>query len=76
MVDMPSGELRYLGTSRCAMPLGSCRKAARMVKLEGGGELAETIRQLSRNGVPVCAHLGLMPQSVHKLGGYGVQGRE
>ncbi|MEE4376729.1 MAG: 3-methyl-2-oxobutanoate hydroxymethyltransferase [Candidatus Competibacteraceae bacterium] len=49
---------------------------AQMVKLEGGGELVETIRQLSRNGVPVCAHLGLLPQSVHKLGGYSVQGRE
>jgi len=36
----------------------------------------ETVRQLSRNGVPVCMHLGLLPQSVHKLGGYRVQGRE
>jgi len=34
------------------------------------------VRQLSRNGIPVCAHLGLLPQSVHKLGGYKVQGRE
>jgi hypothetical protein len=49
---------------------------AHMVKLEGGGYLAETVRQLSRNGIPVCAHLGLLPQSVHKLGGYKVQGRE
>lgn len=49
---------------------------AQMVKLEGGGYLAETVRQLSRNGIPVCAHLGLLPQSVHKLGGYKVQGRE
>ena len=49
---------------------------AHMVKLEGGGFLAETVRQLSRNGIPVCAHLGLLPQSVHKLGGYKVQGRE
>jgi 3-methyl-2-oxobutanoate hydroxymethyltransferase len=49
---------------------------AQIVKLEGGGELVEIVRQLSRNGVPVCAHLGLLPQSVHKLGGYGVQGRE
>ena len=46
------------------------------VKLEGGGWLVETVRQLSRNGIPVCAHLGLLPQSVHKLGGYKVQGRE
>ena len=49
---------------------------AQMVKLEGGGWLVETVRQLSRNGIPVCAHLGLLPQSVHKLGGYKVQGRE
>ena len=49
---------------------------AQMVKLEGGGWLAETVRQLSRNGIPVCAHLGLLPQSIHKLGGYKVQGRE
>jgi 3-methyl-2-oxobutanoate hydroxymethyltransferase len=49
---------------------------AQMVKLEGGGWLVETVRQLSRNGIPVCAHLGLLPQSVHKLGGYRVQGRE
>ncbi len=49
---------------------------AHMVKLEGGGVLVETVRQLSRNGIPVCAHLGLLPQSVHKLGGYKVQGRE
>ena len=49
---------------------------AQIVKLEGGGRLAETVRQLSRNGIPVCAHLGLLPQSVNKLGGYKVQGRE
>jgi 3-methyl-2-oxobutanoate hydroxymethyltransferase len=49
---------------------------AHIVKLEGGAELCELVRQLSRNGIPVCAHLGLLPQSVHKLGGYKVQGRE
>ncbi len=49
---------------------------AHIVKLEGGGWLADAVRQLSRNGIPVCAHLGLLPQSVHKLGGYKVQGRE
>ncbi len=49
---------------------------AHIVKLEGGGWLADTVRQLSRNGMPVCVHLGLLPQSVHKLGGYRVQGRE
>ena len=49
---------------------------AQMVKLEGGSALADSVRQLNRNGVPVCAHLGLLPQSIHKLGGYRVQGRE
>ncbi|MFO1371106.1 MAG: 3-methyl-2-oxobutanoate hydroxymethyltransferase [Candidatus Competibacteraceae bacterium] len=49
---------------------------AHMVKLEGGAFLVETVRQLSRHGIPVCAHLGLLPQSVYKLGGYKVQGRD
>ena len=46
-----------------------------MVKLEGGAAQAETIRQLSAQGVAVCAHLGLLPQSVNKIGGYKVQGK-
>jgi 3-methyl-2-oxobutanoate hydroxymethyltransferase len=49
---------------------------AAMVKLEGGAVLAETVAQLTRFGAPVCAHLGLLPQSVHQLGGYRVQGRD
>lgn len=49
---------------------------AHVVKLEGGTEQVETVRQLSCRGVPVCAHIGLQPQSIHKLGGYRVQGRE
>ena len=50
---------------------------AQMVKLEGGTpQHLEAVRRLSAQGVPVCAHLGLLPQSVHKLGGYRVQGRE
>lgn len=48
---------------------------AQMVKLEGGAAQLETVRQLTRQGVPVCGHLGLLPQSVHVLGGYRVQGR-
>lgn len=48
---------------------------AHMVKLEGGAWLEETIRMLSERGVPVCAHLGLTPQSVNKFGGFRVQGR-
>ena len=49
---------------------------AHMVKLEGGAPQVATVSQLAHHGVPVCAHLGLQPQSVHKLGGYRVQGRD
>ena len=49
---------------------------AHMVKLEGGAVMAETIAFLTSRGIPVCAHLGLLPQSVNQLGGYRVQGRE
>ena len=48
---------------------------AQMVKLEGGKVMAETIRFLVERGIPVCAHVGLIPQSVHQLGGYRVQGK-
>lgn len=50
--------------------------SAEMVKLEGGREQVEAVRRLTGAGVPVCAHLGLQPQTVHKLGGYRVQGRD
>ncbi len=46
------------------------------VKLEGGREYAETIRRITLAGIPVMAHLGLTPQSVHQFGGYKVQGKE
>ncbi|WP_250656488.1 3-methyl-2-oxobutanoate hydroxymethyltransferase [Alkalimarinus coralli] len=49
---------------------------AHLIKIEGGDWLCETISMLSERGIPVCAHLGLTPQSVNKLGGYKVQGRE
>ena len=49
---------------------------AHMVKLEGGAVQLEVIRQITAQGIPVCGHLGLLPQSVHKLGGYRVQGRD
>jgi len=49
---------------------------AHVVKLEGGQAQLEVIRRLTEQGIPVCGHLGLLPQSVHKLGGYRVQGRE
>jgi 3-methyl-2-oxobutanoate hydroxymethyltransferase len=51
------------------------RAGAHMVKLEGGGWLCETVRFLTERGIPVFAHLGLTPQSVHQLGGFKVQGK-
>jgi len=49
---------------------------AMMVKLEGGEGQIEVVEHLARHDIPVCAHLGLKPQSVHKIGGFKVQGRE
>ena len=75
MADMPfmSGATleRALNAAHTLMQAG-----ANLVKLEGAGWLAETISVLKRNGIPVCAHLGLTPQSVNAFGGYRVQGRE
>jgi 3-methyl-2-oxobutanoate hydroxymethyltransferase len=48
---------------------------AAMVKVEGAGPVLDVIRALARHDIPVCAHLGLTPQSVHKLGGYRLQGK-
>ena len=49
---------------------------AMMIKLEGGDGQIEIVEHLARHDIPVCAHLGLKPQSVHKIGGFRVQGRE
>lgn len=49
---------------------------AKMVKLEGGAIQADIVEFLTQRGVPVCGHLGLQPQLIHKLGGFKVQGRE
>ena len=48
---------------------------AHMVKIEGGAPQLDTVRHLTARAVPVCGHLGLMPQSIHQLGAYKVQGR-
>lgn len=63
---------RALDSSQRAMQDGG----AKMVKLEGGREQASIVEYLSVRGVPVCAHLGLRPQFVHKMGAMKVQGRE
>jgi len=49
---------------------------AHMVKIEGGAPQVDTVRHLTERAVPVCGHLGLLPQSIHQLGGYRVQARE
>lgn len=49
---------------------------AQMVKIEGGEVVAETVRVLTAQGIPVCGHLGLLPQSIHRLGGFRYQGRD
>lgn len=49
---------------------------AQMVKIEGGIDMAETTRFLTSRGIPVCAHVGLTPQSVHQFGGYRIQGKD
>lgn len=48
---------------------------ASAVKLEGGAEVAEHIRAMTKSDIPVLAHLGLTPQSIHRMGGYKVQGK-
>jgi 3-methyl-2-oxobutanoate hydroxymethyltransferase len=52
------------------------KAGAQMVKLEGGGWTGPSVRALVARGIPVCAHLGFTPQSVHALGGYRIQGRD
>ncbi len=76
MVDMPF--LSYTTVEVALANAGALMKqaGAQMVKLEGGSDQADIVSALSRHGIPVCAHLGLQPQRVHKLGGYRVQGRE
>ena len=52
------------------------RAGAQIVKLEGGAWIANTTRLLAERGIPVCAHMGLTPQSVNRIGGFHVQGRD
>ncbi len=74
-------DLPFLSYTRPEQALAASRRllaegGAAMVKLEGAGVMLEVIQALTQRDVPVCAHLGLTPQSVMKLGGYKVQGRE
>ena len=74
--DLPFGS--YHASKEQALHSASVlmQAGAHMVKLEGGGWTTETVHFLVERGIPVCAHLGLTPQTVHALGGYRVQGRD
>ncbi len=74
IADLPFGTY---GTPEAAFAasVALMRAGAQMVKLEGGAWLADTVRFLVERSVPVCAHIGLTPQSVHAFGGFKVQGR-
>jgi len=73
--DMPFGTYQESREQAVRSASVLMQAGAHMVKLEGGGWTTETVRFLVERGIPVCAHLGLTPQTVHALGGYRVQGK-
>jgi 3-methyl-2-oxobutanoate hydroxymethyltransferase len=73
--DLPFGSYQASREQALHSATVLMQAGAHMVKLEGGGWTTETVRFLVERGIPVCAHLGLTPQTVHALGGYRVQGR-
>lgn len=75
IADMPFGSYQESPAQAFRNAAVLMAAGAQMVKIEGGAEFAETARFLVARGVPVCAHVGLTPQSVHQLGGYRVQGK-
>lgn len=75
VADMPFGSYHENREQAMRNAARLMAAGAQMVKLEGGEFMADTVRFLVERGVPVCAHIGLTPQSVHQLGGYRVQGR-
>ncbi len=75
MADMPF--MSYATPEQaCENAAKIMRAGANMVKIEGGEWLVDTVKMLTERAVPVCAHLGLTPQSVNIFGGYKVQGRD
>jgi 3-methyl-2-oxobutanoate hydroxymethyltransferase len=76
VVDMPFGSYQGSGDEAVKNAVRLIAEGgAESVKIEGGAEYTEIVRRIVRAGVPVMGHIGLTPQSVHKLGGYVVQGR-
>jgi 3-methyl-2-oxobutanoate hydroxymethyltransferase len=73
--DLPFGSYHESKEQALRSATVLMQAGAHMVKLEGGGWTTETVRFLVERGIPVCAHLGLTPQTVHALGGYRVQGK-
>ena len=75
VVDMPWGSYQESKEQAFRNAALAMAEGAQMVKLEGGALMVETTRFLVERGIPVCAHIGLTPQSVNTFGGYRVQGR-
>jgi 3-methyl-2-oxobutanoate hydroxymethyltransferase len=75
IADMPFGSFQESPQQAFGSAARMMAAGAGMVKLEGGAAMVETTRFLVERGIPVCAHIGLTPQSVHTLGGYKVQGK-
>ena len=73
--DLPFGSYQASREEALRSATVLMQAGAQMVKLEGGGWTTDTVHFLVERGIPVCAHLGLTPQTVHALGGYRVQGR-
>jgi 3-methyl-2-oxobutanoate hydroxymethyltransferase len=73
--DLPYGSYHESPSQAYASARALMQAGAHMVKLEGGGWTTPTVSFLAERGMPVCAHLGLTPQTVHALGGYRIQGR-
>ena len=73
--DLPFGSYHESKEQALRSAVVLMQAGAHMVKLEGGGWTLDTVRFLVERGIPVCAHLGLTPQTVHALGGYRVQGK-
>ena len=75
IADLPFGSYQESREQALRSATVLMQAGAHMVKLEGGGWTTDTVAFLVERGIPVCAHLGLTPQTVHALGGYRVQGR-
>ncbi|NDU92320.1 MAG: 3-methyl-2-oxobutanoate hydroxymethyltransferase [Ferrovum sp.] len=76
LADMPFGSSQITPQKTFRNAAELMRAGAQMVKIEGGKEMVPTVEFLVSRGIPVCAHVGLTPQSVHQMGGFKVQGRD